>query len=291
MVNNKKKLVENLTVGTDPEMFLYSNKLKKYFPACGLIGGNKENPLPISSEGHAIQEDNVMAEFCIPPCKNAEDFKRHIAFVKDYINDTILKGLKVKVTNEIGELEEQDIELVCKCDASAEFDPQDLQSEQAQMFGCDPDYNAYTGEPNVVERQNPFLRSCGGHIHIGYDNPDFETNIKIIKALDLFLGLGSVMLDPDNKRRELYGKAGAYRLKKYGAEYRVTSNFFLNNEDLMDFVFWAVERAIEFVNDGGIITNEADIIEAINTSNKDLALEILEDYNVDLEIIENLKAI
>ena len=282
-------LIKNLTVGTDPEMFLWSNKLNKFYPVCGLVGGTKDKPLAITDSGHAIQEDNVMAEFCIPPAKSSTDFINNILFVKDYISDTVLKNLKVKIPNIMGELVDEDLELVTKCVASAEFDPEFLMTEQASMFGCDPDYNAYTGEPNVVERLNPFLRSCGGHIHIGYDNPTFETNIKIVKAMDLFLGLPSLLLDSDTARRQLYGKAGAYRLKKYGVEYRVLSNFFIESEDLIEWAYYAVERAIEFVNDGGIITNEEEIINAINTSNKDIALEILDEYNVDLEIIENLK--
>lgn len=287
MIKNKKK-IENLTIGTDPEMFLWSNKLNKFYPVCGLVGGTKDKPLAITKEGHAIQEDNVMVEFCVPPAKDSESFIRDVLFVKDYINDTVLKNLKVKYPNEVGDIEEQDLELVTKCEASAEFEGALLNNEQAMMFGCDPDYNAYTGEPNIVERLNPFLRSCGGHIHIGYDNPDFETNIKIVKALDLYLGLASVILDPDTKRRQLYGKAGAYRIKRYGVEYRVLSNFWIASEDLIEWAYYAAELAIQYVNDGGIITNEQEIIDTINKSDTVKAEEILDEYNIDLEIIKNL---
>ena len=38
----------------------------------------------------------------------------------------------------------------------------------------------------------------------------------MVKLLDIFLGIPSVIIDPDKKRRKLYGKAGAFRLTKYG---------------------------------------------------------------------------
>jgi hypothetical protein len=38
-------------------------------------------------------------------------------------------------------------------------------------------------------------------------------------------------------RRELYGKAGAFRPKPYGVEYRVLSNRWLNSEALIRWVY------------------------------------------------------
>lgn len=32
----------------------------------------------------------------------------------------------------------------------------------------------------------------------------------------MYLGIPSVVMDPDTKRRTLYGKAGDFRLKAYG---------------------------------------------------------------------------
>ena len=34
--------------------------------------------------------------------------------------------------------------------------------------------------------------------------------------MDLFLGVPSILIDPDTERRKMYGKAGDYRLKEYG---------------------------------------------------------------------------
>ena len=197
-------------------------------------------------------------------------FVKEINFVKDYINETVLKPLG----------------LVSLCVASARFLPKDLQSEQASEFGCDPDYNAYTFTSNEVERTDMTLRTSGGHIHVGYDNPDLNTNIDIVRAMDLFLGVPSILLDTDKERRIMYGKAGAHRMKKYGPEYRVLSTFWTENDKLITWAFEQTMKAVDFVNSNGIITNPNDIVEAINNSDAEKCLEILDDYNINVDILQ-----
>lgn len=271
-MTKEKETIKNILIGADPEMFLWSEKEQRFVPVCGLVGGTKDKPLAITSKGHAVQEDNVMVEYCIPACASRNDFVDAIQFVKKHIDETILapKGL------------------VSKCVASAFFRAEDLQSEQAQHFGCDPDYNAYTFEPNIVGRGNPLLRTAGGHIHIGYDNNNPEKSFEIVKAMDLFLGLPSIILDTDTERRKMYGKAGAYRIKRYGVEYRVLSTFWTENSQLIEWAFNSTQEAIDFVNAGGIITNEGEIQNAINTCNKEQVLDILDSYNIDVEELDEL---
>lgn len=276
MEKSKNKLrINNISLGADPEMFLFSEKDNKYVPVCGLVGGTKDKPLPITDNGHSLQEDNCMIEYTIPPCKTKEKFIKNITFVKDYINETTLKPLGLKS--------------VCK--ASVEFSSNQLESEQAQLFGCDPDYNAWNYEQNVVDRTkiNPNLRSAGGHIHVGYDNPDCDLSIEIIRSMDLFVGVISVLIDSDTNRRELYGKAGAYRFKSYGVEYRVLSSLLFENEDMLSFIYDYTMKAINFVNDNGIITDPDRIQECINNSDKNLAYEILNDYNIEIPEFLNLE--
>lgn len=263
----KEKLVDEVLIGSDPELFLWSESLNKFIPVCGLVGGTKESPLPITDKGHALQEDNVAVEFCIPPCNNAKDFIDNINFVKNYLNDTILKPL----------------DLITKCVASARFTAEQLDSIQAQTFGCDPDYNAWTMEQNTVDKSDPALRTAAAHIHVGYKHPNVDTSLLIIQAMDLFLGIQSVLLDPDTERRKMYGKAGSYRFKIYGVEGRILSNFWLENDKLIKWAFDNTMKAIDFVNTGGIITNPEDIIKCINTCNKDMAYEILDDYHIEIE--------
>jgi len=187
-------MIKNFLVGTDPEVFVVEKENQKVSSAIGLIPGTKDQPFPISDKGHAIQTDNVMAEFCVPACNNPIELYLNIKFCMDAINAMLPKELETSVI------------------ASAYLDEKYLKNEQAQTFGCDPDYNAYSLDQNEPPSNKTNLRSAGGHIHIGYDEPNFKTNIKIIKAMDLFLGLPSLVLDTDKDRRKMYGKAGAFRL-------------------------------------------------------------------------------
>jgi phiEco32-like amidoligase-type 2 protein len=269
-MKEKEKLVNNLTLGSDPELFLFSEEMGKYIPVCGLIGGTKEEPKPISEEGHFVQEDNVALEFCIPPCTSQEEWVKHINFVKDYVTNDLLQPLG----------------LVPKYVASCKFDIDDLLSPQAAHFGCTPSFNAWTGERMIVDREDPTLRTTGMHVHFGYDNPDTDISMAIIQAADLFLGVQSVLLDPDTERRKMYGKAGDYRLKKYGVEYRSLSGYFLENDTLIKWVYDNAKRAVDFVNANGIITNPQDIQDCINNCDKELALEILDDYNIEVLQLE-----
>lgn len=267
---NKENLINKVLIGADPEMFLYSQDLEKFIPICGLIGGTKEEPLAISDKGHAVQEDNVAIEFCIPPCASLEEWLDNINFTKNYIDETLLKPKG----------------LISKCIASARFDIDDLLDPAAQHFGCTPSFNAWNGQAMIVDRTDPLLRTTGGHIHVGYENPNVDLSMAIIQAMDLFLGVQSVLLDDDTERRKMYGKAGDYRLKSYGVEYRSLSSFWLENDNLIKWAYINTQAAIDFVNDGGIITNPEEIQECINTCNRELALEIINDYHIEVLRIE-----
>jgi hypothetical protein len=230
------------TLGADPELFL-QNAEGKLISAVGLIGGSKELPLPISEAGHAIQEDNVSVEFNIPPSNSQGEFVDHISFV--------LKHLEQKAAS---------MHLTFSQVAAASFPEDQLQTEAAQVFGCEPDFNAWTLETNP----RPFsadinLRSCGGHVHVGTK----LDKVKVIRAMDLHLGVPSLRFDTDSKRRELYGKAGAYRPKKYGVEYRSLSNFWIWSEKFKCWVYDQTKKALEFVEAGNEIGPEqGELIQA-----------------------------
>ena len=218
------------TIGADPELFL-KNDAGRFISAVGLIGGDKWNPKPISPQGHAILEDNVAVEFNIPPSEDASTFVSHLNFVLQHLE---------------GQAKKLNLHLVLD-KASMIFDDEQLNSPGAQTFGCEPDWNAWTGKVNKKPyANNPNLRSCGGHVHVGTHLEPFP----VIQAMDLFLGIPSLHLDKDTQRRELYGKAGACRVKPYGAEYRTLSNFWLQSDDLKEWVYKQTQKAIDFVAEG-----------------------------------------
>lgn len=223
------------TIGADPELFL-RNSSGKLISSIGLIGGTKDEPKKISEDGHAIQEDNVSVEFNIPPCESAIAFVDNLNFVLNHLDKRAAELGLTFATNV----------------AAASFPEDQLNCPQAFVFGCEPDYNAWTRRVNPRPHSDDYtLRSCGGHVHVGTN----LNKVAVIRAMDLFLGVPSIFLDPDTKRRELYGKAGAYRPKSYGAEYRTLSNFWIWTDSMKKWVYDQTKRALEFVEEGNIISH------------------------------------
>lgn len=150
---------------------------------------------------------------------------------------------------------------------------------------CDPDYNVYTLEANTPPNSEGTLRSAGGHIHIGYENPEFVNNLKIVRAMDLFLGIPSILLDKDTRRKQMYGKAGAYREKPYGVEYRVLSNFWIASQETVNWAVRQAKKAVEFAAEEDWLDDEtsASIQLAINNQDLDLACKLAKRFDIILD--------
>jgi hypothetical protein len=173
-------------------------------------------------------------------------------------------------------------EVVADPVAHFEQDYIDAQPLEARALGCDADYNAWTdGKANPKPDMNMPMRTASGHTHFGWTeaaegNDHLGMCCAFVKQLDYYLGLPSLLFDNDNQRREMYGKAGAFRPKEYGLEYRVLSNRWLADNDLIRWVYRASQAC--FVSMGGeqLFNKYGDIQEIINTSNKDAAMGIIQ---------------
>jgi len=261
--------MDGFTFGCDPELFVQDNK-GRFVSAEGLIPGTKAEPHPV--EGGAVQVDGMAAEFNIDPVTNFTDFKRNILGVQRQLQDMLPSGHTLVAA------------------PSVVFDEEVWEGspEKAKELGCSPDFNAWTGDVNPPphSESNPRLRTASGHLHIGwtddadeYDTEHMNNCMDLIKQLDWYLGAWSLRLDKDKIRRELYGKAGACRIKPYGVEYRVLSNFWLQNDSRMETTWNRMQRAIldmrtNFMpGDGRSFKYNKLIVESINTSTRSLMLE------------------
>lgn len=265
-------------IGADVELFLKNKVSGEIVSAEGLIKGTKEEPFIFDPENKyfATSLDNVLAELCIPPAINSVQFHNYLRKSRQFIESTLPK------------------ELCTAALPAARLDDKYLQTEQALIFGCEPDYSAYTGQINYKPSCDDFnLRSAGGHLHLGYENPEpFEIDVylgdiqrcNIIKALDLHLAVPSVILEPDNQRKELYGKAGAFRPKPYGVEYRTISNFYMDSRKATMWVFNQVKEAINWLNSGNIIDDNLGyhIQAVVNGNNKTEAENLIKQFNLKM---------
>lgn len=244
----------NFTIGCDPEIFFKDSK-DKLISVIDLLGGNKGNPVEFQPGFHVL-EDNVAAEFNVPPSLTKEEWNNNVLLAMNYLQQVAnTKGLGLSKV------------------ASGCFDLDQLDHPMAFVFGCEPDFNAWTGRKNSKPNSSDIsLRSCGGHIHLGFPYSSKEEQRAVIKVMDLFIGVPSICMDTDTRRRELYGKAGAFRYKSYGAEYRTPSNFWIWEESTRSWVYNQVEKGMQFLEKNGIDfldKEEEAITTCINYSDKD----------------------
>lgn len=227
---------EKITIGADPELFIINASTQDVVSSIGLIPGVKNDAFIPKGyrKGFGIETDNILAEFNIPPAKTEDEFVNNINVMKQWINDFV---------------KSKDPNLTIQCIASRYVNEDQLQSDEAKLFGCDPDFNAYTEDVNPKpEGASTNLRSAGFHVHVGYSNTSVEESLSIVKWMDVFLGVPSVIIDPDTERRKLYGKAGCFRLQPWGVEYRVLSSYMMNNDILIRYVYKQTMAAVSHRN-------------------------------------------
>jgi hypothetical protein len=124
------------------------------------------------------------------------------------------------------------------------------------------------------------VRSSGLHVHCGYQDPEIDRSLRLVLYFDAFLGLPSIIIDKDDKRRTLYGKAGCFRLCKYGVEYRTLSSYFMKDEEHLRWVFIQVNRAIRAYNEGWTLPDGELVQDVINNSKEDVARDLCRRYNL-----------
>jgi hypothetical protein len=255
-----------LTLGADPELFMV-DAAHAFVSAVGKIGGTKRRPQPLPiGEGFAVQEDNVAVEYNIPASESKAAFNNNIARAMSYLSDRVSQ-MGLRFVNE----------------SAVSFPMAELCTPEAMTFGCDPDYNAWdNGKVNPRPRaDDPTLRSCGGHVHVGYTFTSKKDVINFIKHMDMAT-IGSVLMDKGERRRQLYGKPGAFRYKPYGCEYRSLSNFWVFDSKHTDWVWDATEMALDAWqnNKFDVEANRDLILDAINNGNKAAAKQLIDTYNL-----------
>lgn len=254
-------------LGADPEIFLQDASMA-FISAIDKIGGSKENPRPLPiGEGFAVQEDNVAIEYNIPASDSRLAFTNNIGRVMSYLSDHI-STMGLQFSNVSATL----------------FPITQLNDPRALEFGCDPDFNAWRkGKRNPRPKSvDPTLRTCGGHVHVGHKFNSEEDVITFIKHMDLFLGIPAVLMDNGQLRKELYGKAGAFRFKPYGCEYRSLSNFWVFDGKLSDWVWDATAMAMDAWQRKAfdIDDDRTLILESINNNNKLMAERLIDKYSL-----------
>jgi hypothetical protein len=260
-----------IMLGADPEIF--AKKGNEFVCAWGLIPGNKKNPHKVKRG--AVQVDGFALEFNIDPVKTEEDFVVSI--------HEVLQQLYAMVPG---------YEVVAVPTAPFAMEYIKAQPKEAQELGCDPDFNAWEAGMEFAKPDGSCaFRTGAGHIHVGWTkNADIHDPAHtlmccdLVRQLDFYLGLPSVVLDKDKQRRSLYGKAGCFRPKPYGVEYRTLSNFWLNDDKLIRLIYHNTHLAVQKTIEGEFLFEMMDIQEIINESDVHQAEGLCQIFNIPLEV-------
>lgn len=223
-----------LLIGADPELFVQKNGtfISGHIFPCG----TKEEPT--KTPHGAIQNDGLALEFNVIPSKSKQEFYQNLQNVLSDLN---------------GVLQQHDPTCELKATPSVWFGEDFLASlpERVSDLGCNPDWNAYTLDFNPTPNKASPIRTGSGHVHLGWEGDhNFKECCALVRELDYYLGLPSLDWDKDDRRRSLYGKAGAFRPKPYGVEYRVLSNAWVLDAQLVSFVYDQTVKAFERFNAG-----------------------------------------
>lgn len=255
-----------ILMGADPELFVkYGGE---FVSAHGMVEGTKEKPFPVKDG--AVQVDGMALEFNIDPANNEKEFTHNLISVMAQLSNMV-----------------PDYDLCAVAVAEFSKEVMDNAPKEAKILGCDADYNAWdNGRANPQPDANVDYRTAAGHIHIGWcegmdisDEGHIQACILLAKQLDLYLGVPSLNFDKDSKRRDLYGKAGAFRVKSYGMEYRVLSNAWLKDKALMSWVYNNTIEAIRNLLRGGHDYFEGVRLD-INNSRYDRARYYIQQYGI-----------
>lgn len=243
------------TIGCDPEIFL-TEEDGTPVSAHDLLPGTKKEPHKVPYG--AIQVDGTAAEFNTDPVPSTDfdAFNRNVVKVMGDLHKEVSRNAKRNIKMKLASVQEYPEGYFAEL------------PETAKELGCDPDYSAYTLQPNPRPDNTKTFRTGSGHLHIGWaadipvDNPEhIEICADFVKMLDVTVGLFMTYLDRDPRRRELYGKAGAFRPKPYGVEYRTPSNVWLQRKCYRKMVFEGLHKAITYKSSGYTVERVTGVTE------------------------------
>ena len=192
---------ENISLGTDPEFFLYHPSFSTFMDASKVYPG-KEAPIEVvskikgkSSSVAKLHSDGFLGEFSVSPSTVVEDVVNNVMAAILAAKNSAIPGTVIIASTPTVELSEDDLK--------------DL-TEESRVLGCEMDFCAYGEEGSTPKDGSkiPF-RSAGGHIHIETGDLSKDDHDKLAKFLDLTMAIPFSVLTPspekEKKRRTLYG--------------------------------------------------------------------------------------
>jgi hypothetical protein len=259
--------------GADPELFLSLN---------GEIVGSERY---IPEDHPTVKRDGVQVELHPAPKNCRQELTANLAGCIKDLKDILLRAKDPVVID-------------WRAVVEVSQDEMNRLSELSKVLGCQPSFNVYDPAASVEVDPNYRIRSAGGHIHLEMNSQHglavlHRDPTEMVKLLDTLLGTVNVLLDREPRaaeRREVYGRAGEFRLPSYGIEYRTLSNWWLRSDVTVSMVYalarfagylWQSDRGASLLSR----VDETHVRDSINENSFEKAwqtYEVLHDYMKDL---------
>lgn len=264
----------NVTIGCDPELFLFDNIKQRIVPAIGKIGGSKHKPLSLVGGG-MVQLDGTVLEFGTAPATSGEDF---VSQIQSTINQ-----IRTKLDNRFhGRYE-------LRCGALAGYHPEDIDEDHIGLnVGCSPQYRFTSDNAlEVVGGVSKLDRSAipvGGHIHVGFGCNLPITDERLVVSAARFTELFHESMPvfdnvPAARRDRILGIVddAVVRIKPYGLEYRNLPSYWLADKRL----------AVAFTDLAKCVASElsgSDFVGVMESINEDILTYMLQIERASLRI-------
>lgn len=291
IINDLRYVGTNPTLGGDPEFFV-ADARGVVLNADRFLPG-KDDPILVASPHHENRESKMFFDGI-----QAEIAAAH-SNCREYFADNIAECLRIMIDRIPG-----NHRIILQPSARIQKAIIDNADPEARIFGCMPDFNAYTlcqNTPEMDASNHPF-RYAGGHMHFGISSPYYgpdndeyaiakteDGHLRAIKFFDLLVTIPTLLLDNGpgaERRREKYGKAGCFRPTPYGIEYRTPSCWWLRSPMTVSLIYGLGRLAWTMLTK----KKDEDIRKAIGCTEDEIRGAIDEaDFKTVKRIWENLR--
>lgn len=225
----------NVTIGCDPELFIFDNVKQRIVPAIGKIGGSKASPMSLRAGG-MVQLDGTVLEFGTAPATSSGGFIRQL--------QANITEIRTKLDNRFhGRYE-------LRCGALAGYDAEDIEENHIGLdVGCSPQYK-FTSHNSLQAVGGVYKLSreaipVGGHIHVGFGCnlpvTDERLVVSAARFTELFHRHMPQFIDNDRcmEREGILGIEydAVVRIKPYGLEYRNLPSYWLADRELCTLLY------------------------------------------------------
>lgn len=235
-----------LSIGCDPELFLFDNLLQRIVPAVGKIGGTKQKPLKLTKG--TVQLDGTVVEIGTDPAYSGEEFVENL--------QSVISEVQTKLDNRFHG------RYSLRCGALAGYSEEDISPRHVGLeVGCDPQYS-FASETELVkvagqDRLSIDAIPVGGHIHVGFGCNLPITDKRLIVSVSRFVdklypSLPVVQTPQSEARRELMNADNALvRIKPYGFEIRNMDSYWLSDKEVAKDMFRRLQSVVSILSHGG----------------------------------------